>query len=177
MYFSERGNFLALDLGGSHFRVLLVKLQGNDYSLQSNVYDIPEEVMTGPGTELFDYIGECMAKFMKAKGIQSEILPLGFTFSFPLQQIKLTKGILVRWTKGFDCEGVVGNDVVQMLQDAINRRGDIQVAVTAILNDTTGTLMSCAVKNKTCAIGLIVGTYIRHITHILAICLSRSIRG
>jgi hexokinase len=50
-------------------------------------------------------------------------LPLGFTFSFPLEQKGITKGILQRWTKGFDCDGVVGNDVVELLKDAIKRRG------------------------------------------------------
>lgn len=53
----------------------------------------------------------------------SQKLPLGFTFSFPLQQLGLTKGILETWTKGFKCSGVVGNDVVQLLKDAIKRRG------------------------------------------------------
>lgn len=53
----------------------------------------------------------------------AERLPLGFTFSFPLQQLGLTKGMLARWTKGFNCSGVVGEDVVQLLKDAIARRG------------------------------------------------------
>lgn len=52
-----------------------------------------------------------------------EKLPLGFTFSFPLQQLGLTKGILSRWTKGFNCEGVEGEDVVRLLKEAIARRG------------------------------------------------------
>lgn len=52
-----------------------------------------------------------------------EKLPLGFTFSFPLTQLGLTKGMLARWTKGFNCSGVVGEDVVQLLKDAIARRG------------------------------------------------------
>jgi hypothetical protein len=34
---------------------------------------------------------------------------------------------------------------------------DVQIDVCAILNDTTGTLMSCAWKNSDCRIGLIVG--------------------
>lgn len=53
----------------------------------------------------------------------AERLPLGFTFSFPLLQLGLTKGLLVRWTKGFNCAGVVGEDVVQLLKDAIAKRG------------------------------------------------------
>lgn len=34
---------------------------------------------------------------------------------------------------------------------------DVQIEVCAILNDTTGTLMSCAWKNYNTRIGLIVG--------------------
>lgn len=34
---------------------------------------------------------------------------------------------------------------------------DVQIEICAILNDTTGTLMSCAWKNHNCRIGLIVG--------------------
>lgn len=55
--------------------------------------------------------------------VYDERLPLGFTFSFPLTQLGLTKGILARWTKGFNCSGVVNEDVVQLLKDAIARRG------------------------------------------------------
>ena len=50
-------------------------------------------------------------------------VPLGFTFSFPCTQKGLASATLVTWTKGFDCDGVVGEDVVKLLQDAINRRG------------------------------------------------------
>ena len=52
----------------------------------------------------------------------------------------------------------LGKDVVQLLKQAIDARDDITVKVTAILNDTTGCLMSCAWKNPKCRIGLIIGT-------------------
>ena len=45
-----------------------------------------------------------------------------FTFSFPCKQTSLREATLVSWTKGFSCTSVVGNDVVMMLQQAINRR-------------------------------------------------------
>ena len=38
------------------------------------------------------------------------------------------------------------------------RRGDVNIEVCAILNDTTGCLMSCAWRNPKCRIGLIIGT-------------------
>ncbi|XP_055909640.1 hexokinase type 2-like [Eupeodes corollae] len=156
---NERGKFLALDLGGTNFRVLLIHLKGeNDFQMESRIYAIPQHIMLGSGIQLFDHIAECLSNFMNEHDVYKERLPLGFTFSFPLQQLGLTKGLLVTWTKGFNCEGVVNEDVVQLLKDAIARRGDVQIDVCAILNDTTGTLMSCAWKNHNCKIGLIVGT-------------------
>ena len=47
----------------------------------------------------------------------------GFTFSFPMVQTGLKKGILVTWTKSFACPDGVGEDAVQMLEEALSRRG------------------------------------------------------
>ncbi|KAL0110810.1 hypothetical protein PUN28_014037 [Cardiocondyla obscurior] len=155
---TEKGNFLALDLGGTNFRVLLITLDGQNFDMKSKIYAIPQSLMLGTGTQLFDHIAQCLALFVKDLNLQNEVLPLGFTFSFPLTQYGLTQGHLVRWTKGFDCSGVIGEDVVALLENAINKRKDVKIDVCAILNDTTGTLMSCAWKNRNCRIGLIVGT-------------------
>jgi len=154
----EKGNFLALDLGGTNFRVLLITLDTNHFDMKSKIYAIPQDIMTGPGIQLFDHIAECLVNFMKEHGVYNQRLPLGFTFSFPLKQVGLTKGLLEQWTKGFNCSGVVGEDVVQMLKDALDRRGDATIDVFGILNDTTGTLMSCSWKNPFTRIGIIVGT-------------------
>lgn len=59
---------------------------------------------------------------MKDQDVADERLPLGFTFSFPLRQEALTTGLLERWTKGFNCSGVVGEDVVRLLKEALKRR-------------------------------------------------------
>ncbi|XP_018373133.1 PREDICTED: hexokinase type 2 isoform X3 [Trachymyrmex cornetzi] len=155
---TEKGNFLALDLGGTNFRVLLITLDRQNFDMKSKIYAIPQSLMLGTGTQLFDHIAQCLALFVKDLNLQNEVLPLGFTFSFPLTQYGLTEGHLVRWTKGFNCSGVIGEDVVALLEDAISRRKDVKIDVCAILNDTTGTLMSCAWKNRNCRIGLIVGT-------------------
>lgn len=120
---NERGKVLALDLGGTNFRVLLIHLKGeDDYEFDSMIYSIPQSVMLGSGVELFDHIAKCLAEFTKDMNVQNEVLPLGFTFSFPCQQIGLTKGLLIKWTKGFNCEGVVNRDVVGLLEDAIKKR-------------------------------------------------------
>ena len=45
-----------------------------------------------------------------------------------------------------------------LLNQALDKRGDVKIDVCAILNDTTGCLMSCAWKDNRCRIGLILGT-------------------
>jgi hexokinase len=63
---TERGKFLALDLGGTNFRVLLIHLKGeNNFEMQSKIYAIPQSIMIGSGTQLFDHIAECLANFIK----------------------------------------------------------------------------------------------------------------
>lgn len=156
----EKGNFLALDLGGSNFRVLGLKLGPNKFcEIEQQTYELSTELKTGAGSKLFDYIATCLAEFVKLQRIKStSSLPLGFTFSFPMSQSTLDSGILVRWTKGFNCDGVVNQDVVKLLNDSIKRIPELDIKICAILNDTVGTLMSCAWMNPKARIGLIVGT-------------------
>lgn len=64
--FLEKGKFLALDLGGTNFRVLLIHLKGDgEFEMQSKIYAIPQSIMIGSGTQLFDHIAECLANFIK----------------------------------------------------------------------------------------------------------------
>lgn len=156
----ESGNFLALDLGGTNFRVLLIKLADGKSEMASKIYRIPHEIMVGTGESLFDHIATCLAEFMKDEKLvhSGERLPLGFTFSFPCDQSGLTCGSLVTWTKGFKCSDVVGVDVVQLLAKAIKKRQDVDIDVVALLNDTVGTLMALGYTDQKCQIGVIVGT-------------------
>ncbi|XP_077456115.1 hexokinase-2 [Stigmatopora argus] len=158
---TEQGEFLALDLGGSTFRVLLVTVMAHGeqkVNMENQIYDIPERLKRGSGSELFDYIAECLANFMEKLGIKDKRLPLGFTFSFPCQQSKLDESILISWTKAFRATGVEGKDVVKLLQSSVNKRGDISVDIMAVINDTVGAMMTCGYDDHNCEIGLIVGT-------------------
>lgn len=154
---SEQGKILSLDLGGTNFRVLLIDLKGKEFKMENRVFPISQEIMLGTGEQLFDHIAACLASFMIERNLQNVRLPLGFTFSFPCAQEGLTKARLVKWTKGFRCSGCVDEDVVELLRAALRRRRDVEIDVTAVLNDTTGALMSCAHKNRACRVGLIVG--------------------
>ena len=60
--------------------------------------------------------------------------------------------------QGYICEGVVGQDVVKLLERSLARYPELSVSVVAILNDTTGCLIACAYKRPDCAVGVIIGT-------------------
>lgn len=51
----EKGDFLALDLGGTNFRVLLVRVRNGmrrGVEMHNKIYSIPLEVMQGTGEEV-----------------------------------------------------------------------------------------------------------------------------
>ena len=53
--FAEEGEFLALDLGGTNFRILLVKIvagEKKEITMDSQIYHISKELMTGTGTQV-----------------------------------------------------------------------------------------------------------------------------
>nr|XP_055024485.1 hexokinase-4 [Misgurnus anguillicaudatus] len=160
---SEVGDFLALDLGGTNFRVMLVKVgedevRGWKVETKHHMYSIPEDTMTGTAEMLFDYVAGCISDFLDKHNLKHKKLPLGFTFSFPVRHEDLDKGILLNWTKGFKASGAEGNNVVGLLRDAIKRRGDFEMDVVAMVNDTVATMISCYYEDRSCEVGMIVGT-------------------
>ncbi|NXA43927.1 HXK4 Glucokinase, partial [Eudromia elegans] len=185
---SEVGDFLSLDLGGTNFRVMLVKVgEGEEgqwkVKTKHQMYSIPEDAMTGTAEMLFDYISECISDFLDKHQMKHKKLPLGFTFSFPVRHEDIDKvtgwrggaagparapahpaappspqGILLNWTKGFKASGAEGNNVVGLLRDAIKRRGDFEMDVVAMVNDTVATMISCYYEDPRCEVGMIVGT-------------------
>lgn len=46
--------------------------------------------------QLFEYVADCLADFMKTKELMQKKLPLGLTFSFPCKQTKLDEVRLVQ---------------------------------------------------------------------------------
>ena len=168
---TEAGTFVALDLGGTNFRVLLIQIPEKagdngkkECNIDSRIYRVPKDKMEGSASELFDHIAVCIQNFVQIMGYTEKAktgddIPLGFTFSFPCRQDSLDSAVLLKWTKGFNCAGAEGEDVGKMLKDAMNRRQDLQtLKIVAICNDTVGTQMSCAFDNPDCKIGLIMGT-------------------
>jgi hexokinase len=82
---------------------------------------------------------------------------LGFTFSYPCEQHAINNGVLQRWTKGFDIKGVEGQDVVPLFEAALEKH-KVPIKVTAVVNDTTGTMIASNYADPTTQIGCIFGT-------------------
>src|ERR1700744_1622109 len=170
---------MAVDLGGTNFRVCSIQLNGNStFSLTQSKVKIPAELMVAKtAPELFSFLAEQIRAFLEqhhndhyvgyvrrrqegADVTEEEVFSLGFTFSFPVRQVGINKGYLMRWTKGFDIKDAVGKDVCALLQEQIDAR-HLPVRVAALVNDTVGTLMarSYGSPSKTGAlIGGIFGT-------------------
>ncbi|PGH29740.1 hexokinase [[Emmonsia] crescens] len=179
---TEKGVYLAVDLGGTNFRVCSVNLHGDStFSISQSKVAIPHELMvTQHGKELFSFLALQIDEFLKTHltehfaahvekrqtcqvtepYAEEQLFDLGFTFSFPVDQHGINTGSLIRWTKGFDIDEVVGQDVCKLLQDAIDQR-HLPVRVAALVNDTVGTLMArsyCSGQHTKALIGAIFGT-------------------
>lgn len=160
---TEKGLYLAVDLGGTNFRVCSINLHGDTtFDIVQTKVAIPKELMVAKtAKELFAFLAKQIESFLKEhhedhfeahirrrqtvstpEGYRDEhIFRLGFTFSFPVNQIGINKGNLMRWTKGFDIPDAVGQDVCKLLQDEIDILR-LPVRVAALVNDTVGTLMA-----------------------------------
>lgn len=153
---TEKGLYMAVDLGGTNFRVCSIQLHGNStFSLTQSKVKIPSELMVAKTShELFGFLAKQIELFLQThheehytshkekKGTsEQDVFSLGFTFSFPVQQFGINKGTLIRWTKGFDIHDTIGKDVCALLQAEIDALG-LPVRVAALVNDTVGTLMA-----------------------------------
>lgn len=173
----EHGLFYALDLGGTNFRVLRVQLGGKEKraAQQYEEVAIPPHLMVGTSAELFDFIAAELERFVVTEGDDFHLpegrhRELGFTFSFPVHQTSISSGTLIKWTKGFTINGTVGEDVVAELSMAMERQG-LDMKVTALVNDTVGTLAGGIYADNDVVAAVILGTgtnaaYVEHVTAI-----------
>ncbi|OAA47769.1 hexokinase XprF [Metarhizium rileyi] len=118
---------------------------------------------------LFLWIGKCIAEVVqdgcKALNLPTDTpLPLGITFSFPIEQPSLERAIISSMGKGFAIPPRV--DLGTQLKTAYNKhRGDNlpPIYVAAIANDSVSTLISFIfnydrLAHRRATMGLILGT-------------------
>lgn len=95
----EKGTYLALDVGGSTFRIALVELNGKQPGAKNmrivtmKSYKIDEKVRQRSGTEFFDWMAEKIQQALADPQLQKTIgiksLPMGLAWSFPVEYVRL----------------------------------------------------------------------------------------
>jgi len=149
----ERGEFALIDLGGTNLRVGIGKLKGNQmYELEVKETLIPDNIKECPGERLIEFIAENLLDFTTF--LTWGRIDVGFTFSFPVSQQALNHAEIIQFNKGFKCSGIIGKDVVRLLQERLPSK----YRVCALVNDTVGTLMAHAYKNPATTMSCILGT-------------------
>lgn len=72
---------------------------------------------------MFNFIANCLEKFLSESNRLDKELPLGFVFSYPCEMKGIKSAHLLWWTKGFNVEDCLHQDVGRLLQEAIQRNG------------------------------------------------------
>ncbi|KAK4791481.1 hypothetical protein SAY86_031894 [Trapa natans] len=161
----EKGTYYALDLGDTYLMALRVQLGGHRPSILAHDVErqsIPEHLMTSKGEDLFNFIASVLEQFIEREQNGSGFpldkrRNLAFTLSFPVKQTSISSGILMKWTKGFSIDDMVGKEVVECLQDALMRRG-LNVRVDTLVNDTVGTLAVGHYHDVDTVAAVVIGT-------------------
>ncbi|KAK6361876.1 hypothetical protein TWF730_005588 [Orbilia blumenaviensis] len=176
----ETGYYLAVDLGGSTLRVAIVHLEGyKDPSLRGspiaasnprpmNIVSIRswagakvDHLKTLTGDAFFDWIADKIGEVIEEKfgtRTKTELLPLGLSWSFPIESTAIDRGKIQSMGKGFRvADELLGTDLKDHFQNAFKRQG-IHVSMEAIVNDSLATLLSHAYVSPATRCGLILGT-------------------
>tara|TARA_R110002003_G_scaffold44_8_gene3281 strand:- start:3668 stop:4138 length:471 start_codon:yes stop_codon:yes gene_type:complete len=92
----EKGTYLALDVGGSTFRIALVELNGKQpdakhmHIVTMKSFKIDEKVRQRSGTEFFDWMAEKIELALADPKLQvngTKSFPMGLAWSFPVEYV------------------------------------------------------------------------------------------
>ena len=88
----EKGQFLALDVGGSTLRVALVELRGREADgreseiVQMETFRITPEIKQYEGMAFFDWLAARIHEVLSKDGRSTEgYIPMGLAWSFPIE--------------------------------------------------------------------------------------------
>lgn len=167
---NETGDYLALDVGGSTFRMAVIRLASVDENgvgeglqvRRMRSFAINEDIRRLVGREFFDWmaskISEMLMEYNRMNGTTDAQLKMGMAWSFPVEQTSPRTGKLLTMGKGFTAgQGVEGEDLAELVMDACRAR-DLSVELCAIVNDGAATLLSKAYRDPATRMSLILGT-------------------
>lgn len=160
----ECGDFVALDVGGSTFRIALVHLSGKHTAedgmdiKKMKSFAIDKRIRDLKGKAFFDWMATRIEEVLGSN--QNSVVPLSMAmaWSFPIEQTSTRSGSLLTMGKGFCAtHGVEGYDLYELLMESCKER-KLQVQLQAIVNDSSATLLSQAYRDPSTRLSLILGT-------------------
>ena len=165
---NEVGDYLALDVGGSTFRLALIHLKGKSSGGAEDLqvrhtrkFDINEDIRRLQGEAFFDWMAARIADMLhetQYDPVPHAPLPMGLAWSFPVEQTSPRSGKLLAMGKGFCATlGVEGQDLSDLIMRACSRRS-LPVEMRAIVNDGSATLLAKAYRDPSTRMSLILGT-------------------
>ncbi|OBT86457.1 hypothetical protein VE02_05339 [Pseudogymnoascus sp. 03VT05] len=175
---AETGRYVALDVGGSTFRVAVLELCGRGSEGEESVvkgartFRIDDVVKQRVGIAFFEWLAERIEETLgevlgeMKEGEEREKMDMGLSWSFPIEHTSLRSGKIHGMGKGFRAmEGLLGADLADVLQGACDRR-HLPVTLTATVNDAASTLLSRAYSTPHTHYGLILGTGVNIAVHL-----------
>ena len=183
----EKGEYFALDLGGTNLKVVWVKFgeDGDRRIVRDGMsflfrrmearcdvmfcmlqvdhdvreWSIPEECFDTDNGKLFEWMVEKAVEMIDAHrmGVEKHPVICGFCYSFACEQKNLDEGRQLLWTKSFRGKGLIGENVVEVLSDTFRRKG-VDVKVPALMNDSVAALVGAKYRDPDTKVGVILGT-------------------
>ncbi|KAH9048912.1 hexokinase [Lactarius hengduanensis] len=157
------GDFLAVDLvRGTNLRVAKGKFE----ITQSKVPSHGKNKSKRMAKKLFDFLCRRASKTSSETNLGGQAPPGSLpkvgpespeyvTLGVNRAEERIDHGELIRWTKGFGALNTEGRDVAEMFRESLKKH-DVPAELTALINDTTGTLIASAYVNPNTRIAVIL---------------------
>lgn len=140
----EKGHYLAVNWGGTNLTIYLVELSGagqHRVLKKADKIKLTAAHRTDPRS-VFDLIAQSIKALVKNDAKNQ--YKIGFVYGFPIEQNAINSGLAVRWSKGFkDKKGrpVIGEDIAELLNEALRTVDLPNIQVSALMNDTLNPLL------------------------------------
>ncbi|KAI8534664.1 hypothetical protein RHMOL_Rhmol10G0107700 [Rhododendron molle] len=153
----EKGLYYGVNLRGENFLILRARLGGKNESiseLQREEISIPTDVMAASSKELFDYIALRLSVFISThsestEDASSNQTKLGFTISYPVDQVSASSGAGIKWQSLSVDDTVefpqpymslsIGKELVDEMNQALEKHG-VDMRVFALIDEAIGDL-------------------------------------
>lgn len=122
---------------------------------------IDEQVRSLHGTEFFDWMAAGIKETLREGpevSIHDGSIPMGLSWSFPIEQVSQRGWRIQNMGKGFNCsKGTIGQDIGDLITASCAKL-DVHVRIDAIINDSSATLLTRAYLDPATSMSLILGT-------------------